>query len=83
MIVMCLVLVRSDHRRPSCSSEDEPSEFLPSRRRFKFSPDVLFVSSGLLVRGDSALLHPHHPVGHQMEIFLSHNRTLFILRACP
>ena len=52
-------------------------------RRFKFSPDVLFVSSGLLLRGDSALLHPHHPVGHQMEIFLSHNRTVFILRARP
>lgn len=31
---------------------------------------LTFVSSGLLVRGHSALLHPHHPVRHAMEILL-------------
>lgn len=37
--------------------------------------DAVFVSSGVLVRDDSSLLCPHHPVSVPLEVLLIHNRT--------
>lgn len=62
---------------------DMLKNFLQCRHHHLVSTHVLFVSSGLFVRGDAPLLHPHHPVCHPMEIFLEvsepeQNRFLFL-----